>query len=70
MIQSVTFSKPVKDSEAVLGRPYIRVKIHAGTSSAGERYFAEFFTEKQAFHEQMTAAELGSFIAQHAGKTF
>src|SRR5574344_955590 len=70
MIQSVTFSKPVKECEAALGRPYIRIKIRADASSAGTGYFAELFTEKQAFHQHMTKEELDAFIAQHAGVTF
>jgi hypothetical protein len=70
MILSVTLSKPVKDAEDILGRPYRRIKIRTCSSSSGLTYFAEFFTEKQAFHEQMTEEQLSSFLEKHAGKTF
>jgi SAM-dependent methyltransferase len=70
MILSATLSKPVKNVDTILGRPYIRIKIRANASSSGGAYFVELFTEKQAFHEQMTEAQLTDFIEKHAGKTF
>lgn len=70
MILSATLSKPVKNAEDILGRPYRRIKIRAGSSSSGRTYFAEFFTDRQAFHEQMTEEQLSAFLKKHAGKTF
>lgn len=70
MILAATLSKPVKNVDTILGRPYIRIKVRANTSSSGLSYFVEFFTEKQAFHEQMTEQQLTGFIEEHAGKTF
>ncbi len=71
MIISVTLSKPVKNVEQILGRAYQRIKIRAANNaSAQNAYFAELFTEKQAFHEQKTADELNEFIERHAGTTF
>jgi hypothetical protein len=70
MILSVTLSKPVKNAETLLGRPYLRIKIRANNSSGSIMYFAESFTEKQAFHEQMTESQLSDFLEKHAGKTF
>jgi len=70
MILSATLSKPVKNVDTILGRPYTRIKIRANASSSGGAYFVELFTEKQAFHEQMTEQQLTDFIETHAGKTF
>ena len=70
MILSATLSKPVKNVDTILGRPYIRIKVRANASSAGLSYFVELFTEKQAFHEQMTEQQVTGFIEEHAGKTF
>jgi len=70
MILSATLSKPVKDIGRILGRPYLRIKIRANSSADGLTYFAESFTETQAFHEQFTELELADFLTAHAGKTF
>jgi len=70
MILSASFSKPAGDCSPILGRPYIRIKIKLSNTSSGQAYFAELFTEKQAFHRTLTAQELDSFVAEHAGKTF
>lgn len=70
MIISCTFSKPSKNVEEILGRPYLRIKIRAANNSNSTAYFVEAFTEKQAFHEQKTEEELSNFIQQHAGTTF
>jgi SAM-dependent methyltransferase len=70
MILAATLSKPVKNVAAILGRPYIRIKVRANASSSGLSYFVELFTEKQTFHEQMTERQLTDFIEEHAGKTF
>lgn len=70
MIISVSFSKPVKNCQEILGRPYLRIKIRPANNSNKTSYFVESFTEKQAFHEQKNEEELNSFIEQHAGKTF
>lgn len=70
MIISATFSKPVKNIQEILGRPYLRIKIKAANTSNKTSYFVESFTEKQAFHEQKEETELDQFIKDHAGKTF
>lgn len=70
MIISVTLSKPVKNIEEILGRPYQRIKIRASNNSNNTTYMAELFTQKQAFHEQKSAQELNEFIEKHGGKTF
>lgn len=70
MIISCTFSKPSKNVEEALGRPYLRIKIRAANNSNSTAYFVEAFTEKQAFHEQKSEGELNQFIQQHAGTTF
>ena len=66
MIISATFSKPVKNIQDILGRPYLRMKIRAANNSNSTSYMVEAFTEKQAFHEQKTEAELNTFIEKHA----
>lgn len=70
MIISCTFSKPSKNVEEILGRPYLRIKIRAANNSNSTSYFVESFTEKQAFHEQKTETQLEEFIKLHAGTTF
>lgn len=70
MIISATFSKPSKNCAETLGKPYTRIKIRYAHSSGKTPYFAEAFTETQAFHSQMTEAELDEFIKENAGKTF
>ena len=70
MILSATFSKPNKTVEETLKKPFVRVKIRAANTADESDYFAEFFTEKQAFHKKFTASELDEFIEAHAGKTF
>lgn len=70
MILSVTFSKPVKNVEAILGRPYTRIKIKRHAASSGKAYFAEKFTATQAFQEYYTEEEFGDFLKTHAGTTF
>lgn len=62
MIISATFSKPVKNIQDILGRPYLRMKIRAANNSNNTSYMVEAFTEKQAFHEQKTETELNTFI--------
>ncbi|MCR5495337.1 MAG: SAM-dependent methyltransferase [Treponema sp.] len=70
MIISVTLSKPVKNIEEILGRPYQRIKIRAANNSNSTSYMLELFTQKQAFHEQKSESELNDFLEKHAGKTF
>lgn len=70
MIISVTLSKPVKNIEEILGRPYQRIKIRAANNSNSTSYMTELFTQKQAFHEQKSEQELNDFIEKHAGTTF
>lgn len=73
MIISVTFSKPAKNILEILGKDFVRAKIKLTSSSGAaesQEYFAEFFTEKQAFHRHFSASELDDFIKAHAGTTF
>ena len=70
MILSATFSKPVKNVEAILGKPYTRIKIKRHAASSGKAYFAEKFTATQAFQEYYTEEEFGDFLKAHAGTTF
>ena len=70
MILSATFSKPVKNVEAILGRPYTRIKIKRHAASSGKAYFAEKFTATQVFQEYYTEEEFGDFLKAHAGTTF
>lgn len=70
MIISVTLSKPAKNIKDILGRDYLRIKIRAVNNSGKTSYYIESFTEKQAFHEQKTEAELNIFLEEHAGTTF
>ncbi|MBQ9239123.1 MAG: SAM-dependent methyltransferase [Treponema sp.] len=68
MIETVTFSKPTHLVPAVLGKPYVRIKIRA--TDRADAYYVEYRTETQSFHEHMGAAEVEPFIATHAGTTF
>lgn len=70
MIISVTFSKPTKDVEAILGKPFEKIKIKAENSGGETKYFGEFFTKTQVTHKHFTEKELDDFLAQNIGKTF
>ncbi|MDY5886496.1 MAG: SAM-dependent methyltransferase [Treponema sp.] len=70
MLISVTFSKPSTEVENLLGKAYKKIRIKTNSSSIGQSFFAEFFTEKQAFHKTFSETELNDFITQHAGTTF
>ena len=74
MIISATFSKPTAAVETALGAKYLRVKIKlitASAASAWETWYAlELYTDKQAFHKKLSAAECDAFLEAHAGKTF
>lgn len=70
MIISCTFSKPAKNIEEILDRPYLRIKAQAANNSNKTMYYIEKFTKNQAFHDQKTEEELNEFIKTHAGTTF
>ena len=70
MILSVTLSKPSKDVENILDRPYEKIKIKIENSSKGTGYFGEMFTKTQVFHEHFTEQQLQDFLEKHAGTTF
>lgn len=70
MLISVTFSKPSAEVENLLGKAYKKIRIKTNSSSTGQSFFAEFFTETQAFHKTFSETELNDFIEQHAGTTF
>lgn len=70
MLLSVTFSKPASDIEKTLGRDYKKIKIKLNSSSTGDTYFVEYFTETQTFHKTFSESELTGFIKTHAGTTF
>ena len=69
MLISVTFSKPSTEVENLLGKAYKKIRIKTNSSSIGQSFFAEFFTETQAFHKTFSETELNDFITQHAGTT-
>jgi len=71
MIISATLSKPIKKNANLLDKPYIRVKIKlTSLSSKILSYYAEFFTETQAFHKTFSADALEEFISKNVGVTF
>ena len=72
MILSVTFSKPSKDCEKLLGKPYIRVRFWRSKTAENDvpRYEAEYFTEKQSFKKNSSLPDVEAFIKEHAGTTF
>src|SRR5574344_1557940 len=71
MILSVTFSKPSKDCEKLLGKPYIRVRFwRSKDANDAPRYEAEYFTDKQSFKKSISLPDDESFIKEHAGTTF
>ncbi len=70
MIISATFSKPVKNIKDFFEQPFQRIKIKAVNTAGKTSFFAEFFTEKQAFHKQMSEYELAKFIESNAGISF
>lgn len=66
MIQSIVFSKAVKNISEILEKPYIKVKIQ----NFQGRYKADFYTEKQSFQKFLTEEEVQDFYQQHSGRTF
>ena len=73
MIFSATFSKPAKNVQEVLGKPYIKIRFWRSSGaglSAAQGYDAEFFTEKQAFRKHFSDQEFEKFLAENAGTTF
>ncbi|MCQ2610303.1 MAG: SAM-dependent methyltransferase [Treponema sp.] len=70
MLLSITLSKPVKNIEQILEKPYTKIRIKLNTSSAAKPYFAEFFTATQVFHKTFSPQELDNFLTDNAGKTF
>lgn len=70
MLISATLSKPIKNIEETLGKPYNKIKITAQSGAEGTTYFCEFFTEKQVFHKHLSESEAEEFITEHAGITF
>ena len=70
MILSATFSKPAKNCEEILGKPFKKIKFKPVNKDSHISYFAEMFTEKQVFHKTFEENELIDFIENHAGKTF
>ena len=43
MLISATLSKPAKNIEETLGKPYNKIKITAQSGAEGTTYFCEFF---------------------------
>ena len=70
MIISATLSKPTNETEALLGKPYEKIKIKAENAGGETKYFAEFFTKTQVTHKHFTEQELEDFLAQNVGKSF
>ncbi len=69
MILFATLSKPVKNIETFLDRPYIKVRFWKSPSFS-DKYEAEFFTEKQSFRKSFSKEEAESFIETNGGKVF
>lgn len=70
MILSVTLSKPTNKVQEILERPYIRAKIKLNSSSTGNSYFGEFFTQTQAFHKTFSESDLENFLKLTVGSAF
>lgn len=70
MIISATLSKPTNETEALLGKPYEKIKIKAENAGGKTKYFAEFFTKTQVTHRHFSEQELEEFLTQNVGKTF
>ena len=73
MILSLTFSKPDKNCQEILGKPYNKVRIWRCSPSLNKfkaEYEAEFFTQKQSFKKSMTEDEVLAFLKTHGGTTF
>lgn len=69
MILSATLSKPTKQVQEILGKNYERVKIRFKGGSE-KAYYAEFFTEKQSFHQNFSEEELEEFLKKNIGLSF
>lgn len=67
MILRATFSKPSRQTETVLGRPYTKIRFILADNSL---YQGEFFTQTQSFQKTITADEFNDFLQKHAGTTF
>lgn len=77
MILSAVFSKPSKNIDELLERPYIKARIWRkaqtavkGAKNSGKEYGAEFFTKTQAFQKSMGEDEVNLFIEKNAGTSF
>ena len=70
MILAVTLSKPVSNIEAIMGKPYQKIKISAENSSEGSAWYVELFTKTQVFHRHFSQTELDDFLSKHEGTTF
>ncbi len=73
MILSVTFSRPAKNCEEILGRKYERVRMWKSADSGlkvKNGYEADFFTSTQSFRRNLTEAEFLDFVEKHSGTTF
>lgn len=73
MLISATLSKPSKDTEEKLGRPYVKIRIWKNPSPAAQKnstYISEAFTEKQSFTKNLSEKEAEQFVREHGGTTF
>ncbi|HAM77581.1 MAG TPA: methyltransferase [Treponema sp.] len=70
MILSATLSKPAKNVEELLGRPYEKIKIKIENGGGEVSYFAQMFTKTQVFHKHLNEKELDEFLEANAGITF
>lgn len=73
MLISATLSKPSKNVEEILGKPYVKIRVWKNPSpisSGANAYISEGFTEKQSFTKNMTKEEAESFVESNAGTTF
>lgn len=71
MIVSGTFSRPTKEAEVTLGKPYIKIRIWKTASLLSTSgYEAEFFTQTQSFRKHLSQKEADTFFNEHAGTLF
>lgn len=70
MIISVTLSKPTKEVEKTLGKPFEKIKIRAENVDGKTKYFSEMFTKTQVIHKHFSEEELNNFLEKNIGTCF
>lgn len=70
MLLSATLSKPTALAAQKFGRPLIKIKLTAKSSSNGYSFFMEQFTQTQVFHQHLNEDDALAFLDENIGKTF